>query len=228
MSFPNLADPSDESRRAPVRVAVVAPALAVRAGLRLLLTSQAVEVVAESAGLNSLESARQQADVLLLETSGAAQELDVLEQSLELLGAAGVLFLVGDEVAEDFAPPHILAWGVLPLDSSAEELQAAAIALHAGLIAGAPDLISRLFQTRSGSGKVAAFQGLELVEPLTERETQVLALLAQGLANKQIARSLGISEHTVKFHVSAIYAKLGVTNRTEAVRSGVRRGLVVL
>jgi DNA-binding CsgD family transcriptional regulator len=68
----------------------------------------------------------------------------------------------------------------------------------------------------------------QLIEPLTEREAEVLQLLAQGLANKQIAITLGISEHTVKFHVSGIYAKLGATNRTEAVRLGVRQGLIVL
>ena len=65
-------------------------------------------------------------------------------------------------------------------------------------------------------------------ESLTERETEVLQLLSQGLANKQIATSLGISEHTVKFHVSSIYTKLGATNRAEAVRLGVQGGLVVL
>jgi DNA-binding NarL/FixJ family response regulator len=67
-----------------------------------------------------------------------------------------------------------------------------------------------------------------LHEPLTARETEVLQLLAQGLANKQIAVALGISEHTVKFHISSIYGKLEVTNRTEAVRAGARRGLVLL
>ena len=56
----------------------------------------------------------------------------------------------------------------------------------------------------------------------------MLQLLAQGLANKQIALALGISEHTVKFHISSIYAKLGATNRAEAVRLGVLRGLIVL
>jgi len=63
---------------------------------------------------------------------------------------------------------------------------------------------------------------------LTPRETEVLQLLAQGLANKQIALALGISEHTIKFHVSSIYAKLGVGNRTEAVRVGARQGLILL
>ncbi len=56
----------------------------------------------------------------------------------------------------------------------------------------------------------------------------MLQLLAHGLANKQIALALGISEHTVKFHISSIYTKLGASNRTEAVRLGMQRGLVVL
>lgn len=67
-----------------------------------------------------------------------------------------------------------------------------------------------------------------LVDPLTDREAEVLQLLARGMANKQIALELGISEHTVKFHISSIYTKLGAGNRTEAVRLGVRRGLVLL
>jgi DNA-binding NarL/FixJ family response regulator len=68
----------------------------------------------------------------------------------------------------------------------------------------------------------------QLIDPLTDREMEVLQLIAQGLANKQIAANLSISEHTVKFHVSSIYTKLGVGNRTEAVRMGVRRGLILL
>ena len=68
----------------------------------------------------------------------------------------------------------------------------------------------------------------ELIERLTPRETEILEQLAQGLANKQIALELGISEHTVKFHVSSIYAKLGVTNRMEAVRTGLQLGLITL
>jgi DNA-binding NarL/FixJ family response regulator len=65
-------------------------------------------------------------------------------------------------------------------------------------------------------------------EPLTVRETQVLDLLAEGLPNKAIATRLGISDQTVKFHVAAITAKLGATNRTDAVRLALRRGLVTL
>ena len=68
----------------------------------------------------------------------------------------------------------------------------------------------------------------DLVEPLTSREHDVLEQLAAGLSNRQIARALGISEHTVKFHVSAILSKLGVSSRAAAIRHGMRHGLVTL
>ena len=67
-----------------------------------------------------------------------------------------------------------------------------------------------------------------LVEPLTVRELEVVDLLAKGMSNKLIARSLEISDETVKFHLSAIFGKLGAVNRTDAVRLAIRRGLVSL
>ena len=67
-----------------------------------------------------------------------------------------------------------------------------------------------------------------LVEPLTPREMQVLTLLTDGLPNKQIARDLGVSEETIKFHLASIFGKLGASNRTDAVRQALRRGLVPL
>jgi DNA-binding NarL/FixJ family response regulator len=67
-----------------------------------------------------------------------------------------------------------------------------------------------------------------LVEELTPRELQVLELLAEGLPNKVIARRLGISDHTVKFHVNAVLGKLGAQSRTEAVVRATRLGLILL
>ena len=67
-----------------------------------------------------------------------------------------------------------------------------------------------------------------LVEPLTARELEVLAHLADGLSNKAIAVRLGISDETVKFHLSAIFGKLGASNRTDALRQALRRGVVEL
>ncbi len=73
-----------------------------------------------------------------------------------------------------------------------------------------------------------ADQGASLMEPLTRREMQVLELLADGMSNKGIAARLGISDETVKFHLVAIFGKLGASNRTDAVRLALRRGLVPL
>jgi DNA-binding CsgD family transcriptional regulator len=82
---------------------------------------------------------------------------------------------------------------------------------------------------RGGDPKrVALPDGMPYVEPLTVREQQVLELLAEGLPNKAIAARLGISDQTVKFHVASISAKLGASNRTEAVRLALRRGLLTL
>ena len=65
-------------------------------------------------------------------------------------------------------------------------------------------------------------------EALTTREIQVLELMAEGLSNKGIASALGVSDQTVKFHVASISGKLGASNRTDAVRLAVRRGLITL
>jgi DNA-binding NarL/FixJ family response regulator len=70
--------------------------------------------------------------------------------------------------------------------------------------------------------------GDALAEPLSDRELEVLNLIAEGQSNKLIAHSLGISEHTVKTHVASILAKLGAGSRTEAVSQAIRRGLVML
>ncbi len=135
---------------------------------------------------------------------------------VESSSSAGILFLSDDQLNIQEMRRAYRVWGVLPTEASAEELIAAVHALSQGLIVGAPTL---LFESEN--------EPLER-GPLTERESEVLGLLAKGLANKQIAVALGISEHTVKFHVSSIYTKLNVTNRTEAVRTGLRGGWIAL
>lgn len=80
----------------------------------------------------------------------------------------------------------------------------------------------------SGDFGMGDFDDMLPGEALTVREREVLELLSRGLPNKLIARRLQISEHTVKFHVSSTYAKLGATSRTDAVSRGVRRGLITI
>jgi DNA-binding NarL/FixJ family response regulator len=208
-----------------IRVAVVAQALAMRAGLRSLLEAgDAAEVIAEAASLAELTPVLPEIDVLVLAASRLPAELQLELPSSE---APPAVLLLSSERSAAQAMSSFLssAWGVLPLEASAEELQAAVVALHEGLIVVSPTLAQPVLSRLVG---MAEAETEPLIEPLTERERQVLQLLAQGLANKQIAASLGISEHTVKFHVSGIYAKLGAASRTEAVRRGVQQGLVIL
>jgi DNA-binding NarL/FixJ family response regulator len=94
-----------------------------------------------------------------------------------------------------------------------------------GLWVGAPSLVGDLIRL---SGRRESSSEDSLVEPLTARELEVIQLMAQGLANKQIALALSISEHTVKFHLSSLYAKLGISSRTEAVKRGIELGLISL
>jgi NarL family two-component system response regulator LiaR len=90
----------------------------------------------------------------------------------------------------------------------------------------ASKLLRHIGQQRDGGPRSAA--QMPQVEELTERELEVLHLLAQGMPNKEIASHLVISERTAKFHVSSIMSKLGATNRTEAVSLAAQRGLITL
>ena len=113
------------------------------------------------------------------------------------------------------------ARGVLPIDSLPDEMTAAIHAVSSGLLVVHPDLVG---QRPSGSQK----SGGAPVHTLTPREREVLTMLADGLGNKAIAARLGISDHTVKAHVGAIFDKLRVSTRAEAVALGLRLGLIAL
>ena len=153
-----------------------------------------------------------EADVIIVSASPASMDD---EDNSPGFGAP-TLLLSGDPRASAELARAAPAWGVLPSDASEAELLAAVHALAQGLIVGERSL---LFPSE--------MPGLAN-SPLTDREQEVLTLLSRGLANKQIANELGISEHTVKFHISSIYAKLNVTNRTEALRAGLRGGWIAL
>lgn len=184
-----------------VRVNVASPAM--RAGLNALLSSDEEIRVLDD---DSLE-AETEADVVVTSASPV-----LLEDS----SSAAILFLSDGQFDGEEMKRSARVWGVLRAEASAEELIAAVRALSQGLVVGSPELLF-------GGENEPVERG-----PLTERETEVLGLLARGLANKQIAAALGISEHTVKFHVSSIYAKLNVTNRAEAVGAGLRGGWIAL
>jgi DNA-binding NarL/FixJ family response regulator len=130
-----------------------------------------------------------------------------------------VVALTNEHLEETPLGRSIRAW--LPINSSASELAAA-------IVAAANELVI-LTQSQAsewlGGPRSAHANGFE-IEGLTPRELQVLRMMADGLGNKEIAGQLSISDHTAKFHVAQILAKLRASSRTEAVSIGIRRGLV--
>jgi len=207
------------------RLAVVSPYPALRAGLRSLLVAEGLDVVAEAADPADLLHPLGDLDVAVLDL--AADGLDPL---LELLPEAPALrpLVLGPVPGAERLIGRLdgRAWGYLPREASAEALAQAARAVAAGLLAIDPALAIGLLASPAPTRGAGAPP--ELVEELTPREREVLALMAEGQANKQIAHRLSISEHTVKFHVAAILAKLGAASRTEAGYVAARRGLIAL
>jgi DNA-binding NarL/FixJ family response regulator len=200
-----------------IRVLLDLSSPALRAGLRALLSSdRTIKIINDSLDEDMA------ADVMITSAAhvsftAASTQLSA-SRDLDSAPSAAILYLSEDPLNVREMTRSARAWGILPPESSAEELSAAVHALSQGLVVGTSAL---LFESESDPPEGSR-------GPLTERETEVLDLLSKGLANKQIAMQLGISEHTVKFHVSSIYQKLGVTNRTEAVRAGLRGGWVTL
>jgi DNA-binding NarL/FixJ family response regulator len=206
-----------------IRTVILASTPALRSGLRALLSAdEDIEVLAEGASITELQDL-DGVDVLIIASDHIPTQ--ELRRVLAEAEPPPALLLLSEEptAARALAGLPLRAWGLLPPEASEEELIAAVSALHEGLMTASPALMQPLLGAASYAPETD-----ELVEELTTRELDVLQFLAQGFPNKQIALQLNISEHTVKFHTSAIYAKLGVTNRTEAVRRGARLGLITL
>ena len=194
----------------------------VRQGLRMFLAlDPELEIVGEAAnGAEAVHRARAlQPDVVLMDllmpgVDGitATGEIRRLLPDTEVLALTSVL-----EDASVVGAVQAGAIGYLLKDTQADELCRAIKAAAKGQVQLAPEAAARL---------VREVRAPESPDPLTDRETDVLRLLARGLANKQVARELGIGDKTVKTHVSRILAKLGVQSRTQAALYAVRIGLV--
>jgi DNA-binding NarL/FixJ family response regulator len=217
-----------------MRVAIIAHAVALRAGLRVILTGGAdrsllgqnvLEVVYETGSVSEYLVDYPEVDLLILEAEFLADS-DLARIAKRAEGQLGIIALGDDpHLSNTLMTLPVHAWGILSPDVSEDELLAAVVAVGQGLLTGSPNLLKPMLSPTfiMETDDLDQFQAR-----LTERESQVLEQLALGLANKQIAYTLKISEHTVKFHISSIYSKLGVANRTEAVRAGVKHGLITL
>jgi len=208
-----------------IRVLIAADVLLVRAGLEVLLKeSNAVEVV------GSIPTAQLAQQVTGLRPDVVVMDLERYDEEL-LFGNnephwPEIVLLTDDTQAVWLiAALRAGARAVLPRDATASELEAAVTAAAAGLVTLHPETASSLLN-RGPAPVIEATP--RTPQSLTPREVEVLRMLAEGLGNKEIARQLGISEHTVKFHLGSIFTKLDATSRTEAVMTGVRMGLIIL
>ena len=183
----------------PLRVRLVAADPLVRAALPALLRATGASVIDDDAA---------EADVVLL----ADADDDGTDD-------APTLALVADGEAARTAWAHG-ARGLLARDADGDALLTALAAVAQGLVV-VDGALAEIIGAPTGAV-------LHDVEPLTDREREVLALLAEGLPNKLVADRLSITERTARYHVAQILAKLGAQSRTEAVVTGARLGLVAL
>ncbi len=228
-----------ENNADPAQVMIVAPISSLRVGLRTVLASlSGIDVVAEAAGLDNSGLLPPQVEIVvaaLLDPPAGAWLLDLLESYsrvafLFLINAAGSL--------PALIFPLNRAIGILNINALPEDITAAIGSLKAGFSVFDPLTVGEIRFLRGASEKQSMGTRLvqdeneddegALAEALTGREIEILQALALGLTNKEIARQYAISEHTVKYHVASIFSKLGVNNRTEAVRQGVHLGIITM
>jgi two-component system, NarL family, response regulator YdfI len=207
------------------RVLIGASSEVVRTGLGAVLAKAPNLQVVGSFPIDTLLARIEdlQPDVVLLDLESAADESLPLEIKDAPLSLAIVVLTDNTEVSWSAEALRSGVRAILPRDATSEEIRAAIQAAAMGLVvlySAAFDALLSPIPERS-----------ELDPPdqiLTPREIEVLRMIAAGLGNKEIASKLTISDHTVKFHISSIFAKLGASSRTEAVTLGIRRGLIMI
>lgn len=207
-----------------IQILIVDDHSVVRQGLRMFLSlDPELEIVGEASnGVEGLQLARELRphvvlmDLLMPVMDGVAATAAIRRElpDVEVVALTSVL-----EDASVFGAIRAGAIGYLLKDTEAEELCRAIKAAAAGQVQLSPQVAARLMRE---------VRVPESPEALTQREIEVLRLLAHGLANKEIARELGIGEKTVKTHVSNILSKLGVLSRTQAALHAIQIGLVAV
>jgi len=198
-------------------VSIVASLPSVRLGLADMLSSHGHTVLAEDDSTDG-------AGVWVLDAPGAPALDAVMSQRYSDTPRAAVVLTDEPGMANQLARAGLRGWACLARDADADQLDLAVRSAEAGLVL----LDLPLAATSLALPTLVSGAGAPAMEPLTARELQVLQLVAQGLPNKGIARRLGISENTAKFHVASLCGKLGASSRTEAVTLAARRGLILL
>ena len=204
-----------------IRIAVATTSAVRRAGLESIVRSHAeFQLVGSFGAVASLVSfARNtELDVIVIDSDSIRDLL------LEPTPDAAIVLLT--EVSDARSISRLLRSGVraiLSRESDPDDVLSAIYTAYDGLALLSRPIAESLAAVYSDQSPEVED---ELSEEITSRETEVLRMLAEGLVNKEIAARLGISEHTVKFHISSILDKLDASTRTEAVTLGIRRGLI--
>ena len=203
------------------RIFVAADARATRDALQAAVVSADDLEFAGAAGLEEAVARFQTLPPLI-----AIVDAPDLESAYQAIETPAQIVVLADAPRDEISDMlRAGAAAVLPRDADSGTVLVAARAAAAGLVAVMRDAAPAL----AASSSARSWQVDEDESPhLSPREREVLRLLAAGTGNKGIALRLGISEHTVKFHVASILAKLHASSRTEAVTEGIRRGLVML
>jgi two-component system, NarL family, response regulator YdfI len=212
-----------------MRVLIGASSEVVRAGLEsLLATASTFQVVGSFPIATALARFEDlQPDVVLLDLDSLADES--MSPAIESggMGRNSALVILTDD-PRNFSAADALRSGVraiLPRQATSDEIVAAIDASVVGLVVLHPDALNSVLSPTT-SGDQPELDPSDQI--LTPREIEVLRMIAEGLGNKEIASQLGISDHTVKFHISSIFAKLGASSRTEAVTIGIRGGMILV
>jgi DNA-binding NarL/FixJ family response regulator len=214
-----------------IRIVLVDDQELVRTGFRMVLDAQPdMTVIGEAAdGLAAVEFARaHSADVMVMDARMPRMDGVAATQRIRQAGdRPRVLMLTTFDLDEyAFAALKAGASGFLLKDVPPEELLFAIRAVHSGDAVVAPSTTRRLLDRFAPLLPAGDTQAAAELEELTERERQVLILVAQGLSNAELARRLFVSEATVKTHVGRILAKLGLRDRVQAVVYAYENGLV--
>jgi DNA-binding NarL/FixJ family response regulator len=217
---------SDTTR--PIRVLIADDQALLRAGFRLLIdvTPDLVAVGEAGTGTEAVAVARrEQPDVVLMDIR--MPRLDGLEATRLLAGKVRVLVLTTFDLNEYvYEALRAGAAGFLLKDATAADLAAAVRVVATGEALLAPSITRRLIERFGRDGARDGGVAASSLDALTEREREVLRLVARGLSNAEIADALAIGEPTVKTHVSHVLAKLGLRNRVQAVAFAYERGVV--
>lgn len=205
------------------RVFIIADSPIMQAGLEAIVTEAKLSVIGVDRLTGEWQRQALAVEVVLVSAELSEENLNLLASLLLEPTAPAIVWLI--DTLPDLpitAALQLGILGILPNDATSEEIVAALAAATAGLVVLHPDIANLFIQANLRSPLAPATQAL------TQREIEIMQMLAEGMANKTIARHLHISEHTVKFHLSSIFAKLNVSSRTEAVTIGIRQGLILV